>query len=42
MVGETDSANGLTSSKIYGVDLADAGKIAADVDAEATTTFLGV
>ena len=36
MVGETDSANGLTSSKIYGVDLADAGKIAADVDAEAT------
>ena len=40
MVGETDSANGLTSSKIYGVDPADAGKIAADVDKATKPLFL--
>ena len=36
MVGEADTGNGLTSSKLYGVDLADTGSIAFDVDAEAT------
>ena len=36
MVGEDDAGNGLTSSKLYGVDLADTGNIAFDVDTEAT------
>lgn len=36
MVGEIDTGNGLTSSKLYGVDLADTGNIAFDVDTEAT------
>lgn len=36
MVGEADTGNGLTSSKLYGVDLADTGNIAFDVDTEAT------
>jgi len=36
MVGETDTANNLTSDKLYGLDLADNGSLAFDVDTEAT------
>ena len=36
LVGNTDSSNGLTSAKIYGLDLADEGSMAFNVDTEAT------
>jgi len=35
-VGETDTGNGITSDKLYGLDLADTGSLAFDVDTEAT------
>ena len=36
MVGEDNSADGLTSDKLYGVDLADEGKLTFQLDTEAT------
>jgi len=36
MVGEDNTTDGITSDKIYGVDLADEGKIAFQLDTEAT------
>ena len=36
MVGESLSADGITSDKLYGVDLSDAGQIAFQLDTEAT------
>ena len=36
MVGEDQTTDGLTSDKIYGIDLADAGKLAFAIDTEAT------
>lgn len=36
MVGEDDSADGITSDKLYGVDLSDAGRLAFQLDTEAT------
>ena len=36
MVGETLTSDGITSDKLYGVDLSDAGQIAFDLDTEAT------
>lgn len=36
MAGETLTSDGITSDKLYGVDLSDAGQIAFDLDTEAT------
>ena len=36
MVGETLTADGITSDKIYGIDLSDLGQIAFQLDTEAT------
>ena len=36
MVGEDQSTDGITSDKLYGIDLADDGKMSFPVDAEAT------
>jgi hypothetical protein len=36
MVGEDNSADGLTSDKLYGIDLADEGKLTFQLDTEAT------
>ena len=36
MVGETLAADGITSDKLYGIDLSDAGQIAFQLDTEAT------
>ena len=36
MVGESDTANSLSSDKLYGLDLADSGSLALPVDEEAT------
>jgi hypothetical protein len=36
MVGNTDSGNGISSSKLYGLDLSDQGSMAFNVDAQAT------
>ena len=36
MVGEDNSSDGITSDKLYGVDLSDEGKLAFQLDAEAT------
>ena len=36
MVGEDNSADGITSDKLYGVDLSDEGKLTFELDAEAT------
>jgi len=36
MVGNIDTANGITSSKLYGLDLSDEGSMAFNVDTEAT------
>lgn len=36
MVGNVDSSNGITSSKLYGLDLSDEGSMAFNVDPEAT------
>ena len=36
MVGNSDSSNGISSSKLYGLDLADSGSMAFSVDTEAT------
>jgi len=36
MVGESLSADGITSDKLYGIDLSDAGQIAFQLDTEAT------
>jgi len=36
MVGESQSTDGLTSDKLYGIDLSDAGQIAFQLDTEAT------
>jgi hypothetical protein len=40
MVGETLTADGLTSDKLYGLDLSDEGKIAFQLDTEATKPVL--
>ena len=40
MVGETLTVNGITSDKIYGIDLADAGQISFQLDTEATKPVL--
>tara|TARA_B110000444_G_C18707138_1_gene531884 strand:+ start:37 stop:966 length:930 start_codon:yes stop_codon:yes gene_type:complete len=40
MVGETLTADGITSDKIYGIDLADTGQIAFQLDTEATKPIL--
>ena len=40
MVGESLSQDGITSDKIYGLDLADAGQIAFQLDTEATKPIL--
>jgi hypothetical protein len=40
MVGETLTADGITSDKIYGLDLSDAGQIAFQLDTEATKPIL--
>lgn len=40
MVGETLTADGITSDKLYGVDLSDAGQIAFQLDTEATKPIL--
>ena len=36
MVGEDNSGDGITSDKLYGVDLSDEGKLAFELDPEAT------
>ena len=36
MVGETLTADGITSDKLYGIDLSDSGQIAFQLDTEAT------
>ena len=40
MVGETLTADGITSDKLYGIDLSDAGQIAFQLDTEATKPIL--
>ena len=40
MVGESQSTDGLTSNKLYGIDLSDAGQIAFQLDTEATKPIL--
>jgi hypothetical protein len=40
MVGETLTADGITSDKLYGLDLSDAGQIAFQLDTEATKPIL--
>ena len=40
MVGETLTADGITSDKLYGIDLADTGQIAFPLDTEATKPVL--
>lgn len=40
MVGESQSTDGLSSDKLYGIDLSDEGQIAFDLDTEATKPIL--
>ena len=40
MIGESQSTDGITSNKLYGIDLSDAGQIAFQLDTEATKPIL--